>query len=173
MRNLKQICLIIISSLLIVFCHYHQVKSSESQATPESTLTKTGEEISFPTKSAPGLFVNGWPAFSVSYPSHWLEKAPEYQLGYVFRAETSEGLPSLNILLIPNMSMPLEDSTKLYISKISKIGKDVKLIRDKETKLEDSNTVQEAEIEWVNNTGEKLNTLCLTAKKRITGSQSF
>jgi len=154
-----------VSLLLVVFCHCHQVKSSESQAAPGSPLTKTGEEIPFPTKSVLGLYVNTSPAFSVSYPSQWLEKAPASQLGYVFRAETSEGFPSFNILLIKDIPMPLEDSTKLYISRISMIGKDVKLISDKETKLEDGNTAKEAEIEWINETGKKLNTLSLTVKK--------
>jgi CubicO group peptidase (beta-lactamase class C family) len=166
MRNLKQICLIMISSLLVVFCHCFQVKSSESQANPGSTHTKTGEEIHFPTKSAPGLYVNTSPAFSVSYPSHWLEKTPESR--FIFIAESPDKFPGIRVTVIPNMSTPLEYSAGFYFRALAKIGKDIKLINDKKIVLEDGSLAQEAEIEWIDNSGIKLNGLFLTAIKEDT-----
>ncbi|MFC1884972.1 hypothetical protein ACFL2O_09390 [Thermodesulfobacteriota bacterium] len=31
----------------------------------------------FPTRSQPGLYVNGWPGFTVSYPDGWRVKGPD------------------------------------------------------------------------------------------------
>jgi CubicO group peptidase (beta-lactamase class C family) len=123
---------------------------------------------SFPTKSAPGLYVNNSPAFSLSYPANWLEKAPESQSNFVFAVEGPEGFPTFRILVIPNMSAPLEYSARFYIRQLVQIGKDIKLIYDEKVKLEDGSPAQEAELEWVDNSGMKLNGIILTAKKEDT-----
>jgi hypothetical protein len=157
-----------ISSLLVVFCHCFQVKSSESQANPGSTHTKTGEEIHFPTKSAPGLYVNTSPAFSVSYPSQWLEKTPEHP--FIFIAESSVGFPCLRVAVIPNMSAPLEYSAGFYFRALAKIGKGIKLLNDKKISLEDGSLAQETELEWVDKSETKLNGFFLTVKKKTPGS---
>lgn len=117
----------------------------------------------FPKKSGPGLYVNGWPTFILSYPTDWVEKIPEPTA--IFKVQAPEGVPSLQISLIPNMSIPLKSSTRLYIPELAKIGKSIKVIHDKETKLDDGTPAQEAELEWVMNPGIKLNTLFLTTKK--------
>jgi hypothetical protein len=117
----------------------------------------------FPTKSEPGLYVNDWPAFFLSYPANWVEKTPEPQ--QAFRAERPEGVPGVRISVFPSMGMPLEYSTRVYIPELSKIGKDINVIYEKGTKLKDGTVAHEAEIDWVVNPGIKLNTLLFTAKK--------
>jgi len=119
----------------------------------------------FPKKSAPGLYVSGWPVFSLSYPSHWLEKTPDLIRGVIFRAEAPDGSPSLRISLIPNMSMPLKYAIRLYMPELAKMGKNIKVIHDKEVKLKDGAPAQETEIKWELNSGMKLNTLLFTGKK--------
>ena len=116
-----------------------------------------------PKQTEPGLYVNGWPAFTLSYPTDWVEKTPDPR--EAFRAEAPGGAPSLRIGVIPNMSMPLKYSTRLVIPELAKIGKDIKVIHDKETKLEDGTPAQEAELEWVVNPGIKVYTLFLTTQK--------
>ncbi len=117
----------------------------------------------FPTKSEPGLYVNDWPVFSVSYPADWTVKTPEPQ--QAFRAEGPQGTPALRVSIMPSMGMPLEYCTRTYIPQLSQIGKDIKVIYDKEAKLKDGTAAHEAEIEWVLNAGIKLNSLLFTAKK--------
>ncbi len=117
----------------------------------------------FPTKSEPGLYINDWPVFSLSYPSNWIEKTPGPQ--EVFRVDGSQGFPSLRISVPPGMGMPLEFSTRRYIPELSKIGKDINVIYEKGIKLKDGSAAHEAEIEWVLNSGTKLNTLFVTAKR--------
>ena len=165
MEKIKRICVIIISSLLLfVFCHCSQKKSIENRVTYRPSPTKTAEDISFPTTSAPGLFVNSWPAFSVSYPSHWLEKKPPPS--NVFRAEGAEGFPQLRIGVIP-ISMPVGFSSTVYITGLKQYAgaKNITVIQNKETSLEDGSPAQEVELEWIDNSGNKLNTLWLTIKK--------
>ena len=101
-----------------------------------------GAFATIPEKSEPGLYVNGWPTFALSYPVDWIEKTPE--LRGAFRAEALGGSPSLRISVIPNMNTPLKYSTRFVIPELAKIGKDIKVIYDKETKLEDGTPAQEA-----------------------------
>jgi hypothetical protein len=120
---------------------------------------------SFPIKSAPGLYVNSSPAFSISYPSNWLEKAPEPKSGFAFIAESPEGFPGLKIAVIPNVSTPLEYSAGASFRALAKIGKNIKLIYDKSVNLEVGIPAQEAELEWIDNSGIKVNVLSLIVKK--------
>ncbi len=117
-----------------------------------------------PKKSTPGLYVSGWPSFSVSYPSHWLEKTPDNRV-VMFMAEAPDGFSSLRIALFPNMNMPLEYSMRIYMPELAKIGKHIKVIYDKEVKLKDGTPAQEAELKWELNSGIKLKSLFLTVKK--------
>ena len=128
-----------------------------------SVISHLQAESDFPTLSAPGLYVNQWPAFSLTYPVHWQEKMPERR--FVFRAEASEGTPSLRISVIPGMDMPLEFATSFYLPVLEKVGQNIKVIYDKAAVLEDGTPSREIEIEWVPYGGPKLNTLFLTIEK--------
>jgi len=139
MKKHIKIALIIVSSLLLVAC---------------ATLSK---------KSETKLYVNDWPAFSLSYPAHWLKKTSDSK--FVFRAEAPKGFPAFRIAIISNMDMPLKYSTSIYLPELSNMGKDINVFYDKKAKLKDGTPAQEVELEWVTNAGIKLNTLFLTAKK--------
>ncbi len=138
MKHLK-ISLVILSTLLLITC------------------------ATFPKKSSPGMYLNGWPAFSVSYPAHWLEKTPVAP--FVFIAEAPEGFPSVRVAVLPNMTTPLKYSTRVYIPELAKMGKDINLIYDEEASLKDGTPAWEMEIEWVLNSGIRLNSLFITGKK--------
>lgn len=120
-------------------------------------------ESDFPTRSAPGLYVNRWPAFSLNYPVDWQEKLPEPR--FVFRAEASEGTSSLRISVIPGMDMALKYATSFYLPELEKVGQNIKVIYDKAAVLDDGTPSQEMEIEWAPYGGPKLNTLLVTIKK--------
>jgi hypothetical protein len=139
MKKHIKISLIIVSSLLWVAC------------------------ATFSKKPGTSLYVNDWPAFSVSYPAHWLEKMPEPQ--FIFGAEALAGFPALKIAVMTNMDMPVQHAASIYLPELSKMGKDINVLYDKKTKLKDGTPAQEMEVEWVTNAGIKLNTLLLTAQK--------
>lgn len=147
MKKPQRIFLIIGVSFLLVVC---------------SAIPHLQAETGFPTLSAPGLYVNHWPAFSLTYPVGWQEKMPERR--FVFRAEAPEGIPSLRISVIPGMDMPLENTIAFFLPVLEKMGQNIKVIYDKAAVLEDDTPAREMEIEWMPDGGPKLNTLFLTAK---------
>ena len=116
-----------------------------------------------PEKSAPGFYVNGWPTFTLSYPADWIEKRP--RPGEAFVVEAPEGIPSLRIVVIPNINTPIEYSVRVLIPELAKIGKDINVIYDKDSQLEDGTPAREVQLEWIANPGIKLNSLFLTTQK--------
>ncbi len=119
----------------------------------------------FPAKTELGVYVNDWPAFSVAYPAQWLRKTSYHHPSFVFTALSSEGLPELWVAVIPAMNRPLKYCASDYSQELNKIGSDIRLISDKKSRLEDGSHAQEVELEWINNSGKKLNSLSLTVKK--------
>ena len=148
MKKTKRVLFVVSISFLLVAC---------------SAISNLKAESDFPALSAPGLYVNQWPAFSLAYPVLWQEKMPERR--FVFRAEASEGTPSLRISIIPGMDTPLEDAISFYLPALEKMGQDVKVIYDKPALLRDGTPGREMEIQWVPYGGPKLNTMFLTIKK--------
>jgi hypothetical protein len=126
----------------------------------------------------PGLYVNGWPAFTVSYPKEWVEA--RFSPGDVFaaggtRPDMPPGYyaPSLNIQC-HGTALPLEDCAKMYMPYYVQMGTDVKVLSDKLSQLKDGTPAWELEIEWVAKydisgqsvkNGPKLSTLIFATKK--------
>ena len=127
-----------------------------------SVIPHLHAQAGFPTQSAPGLYVNHWPAFLLTYPVGWQEKMPEPR--FVFRAEASEGIPSLRISVIPGMDIPLKNAAAFFLPALEKLGENIKVIHDRAAVLEDGTPARDMEIEWVPYGAPKLNTLFLTVK---------
>jgi hypothetical protein len=118
----------------------------------------------FPIKSEPGLYVNDASGFSVSYPADWVEKTPDREIS-TFKAEDRRGFQSFSIFVNPNVPVAPESSTRIYAAELSKAGKDVNILNEKAIKLKDGISAYEAEIEWIANTGIKVNSFFLTTRK--------
>ncbi len=59
MNNLSKISWITVCSfLLILFCGYALAETGSSPAASVSAADKASEEVTFPTRSVPGLYVN-------------------------------------------------------------------------------------------------------------------
>jgi hypothetical protein len=72
MKKLIVVLLVMVAMLLAgSFSAFTQTQSRTSQLKPTFLA------------STPGIYVNGWPAFTVSYPKDWIEQPP--RLGEVFR----------------------------------------------------------------------------------------
>jgi hypothetical protein len=100
----------------------------------------------------PGLYVHGWPPFTVSYPKEWVEVAP--YPGQVYRAGgTRPGLPSglhmpiLGVAVIP-MPLPLEDWARVFMPVLVQRCTDIKVISDEPSRLKDGTPAREVEIEY-------------------------
>jgi hypothetical protein len=122
----------------------------------------------------PGLYVNGWPPFTVSYPKEWVELVPG-PLG-VFRAgvprpdlPSTMHLPSLNIGTNYGSPLPLEEWAKAFMPVLARLGTDIKVLSDKPSQLKDGTPAREVEIEYLlkNNPTLKLNEFMQIVKKEL------
>ncbi|MGD0661153.1 MAG: hypothetical protein ABSD38_24075 [Syntrophorhabdales bacterium] len=122
----------------------------------------------------PGLFVNAWPAFTVTYPKDWVEQPNPPGPRPDFRA----GAPRPNLPPSPMMAVNtfmnvarLSDMATWYITNIySLMGKDFNVLYDRPTKLKDGTPAQEAEIEWTIMNGPKLHTFLFGTNRTGTWS---
>ncbi len=116
----------------------------------------------------PGLYVNGWPAFTVSYPKEWVELPPG--VATVFEAGgTRPGLPPspvLTIVVFPT-PLPLEEWAKVVMPVWVEYYTDIKVLSDKPSQLKDGTPAREIEVEYVTKDGRKLNDLLLATKKGL------
>ena len=101
----------------------------------------------------PGLYVNGWPPFTVSYPKEWVEM-PNY-MGDVFvagmaRPDIATGVYVPLIRIDVNSTpLPLEDWTKMYMPVFLQFATDIKVLYDKPSQLKDGTPAREAEVEFL------------------------
>jgi hypothetical protein len=108
----------------------------------------------------PGLYVNGWPSFTVSYPKDWVE-GPEQ----LYRAATEDGLPALVIRVFASPA-DISGSAGILVGFLGQRGgNDVTVLYDKPSWLKDGIPVREAEMAWILPGVPKLNTFMLATKK--------
>jgi hypothetical protein len=97
----------------------------------------------------PGVYVNGWPQFTVTYPKDWVEKTPAY--GEVFRASAPDFAHGEMFEISVGPSRPLDKSADILASAFKKFAKDVTVVSDKPSRLRDGNPAREVEIKMVIN----------------------
>jgi hypothetical protein len=123
----------------------------------------------------PGLFVNGWPAFTVSYPKGLVEM-PLPPGAVFFAAGTRPDLPPSPVfaVLVITSVLPLEDWAKFFMPVWINIWTDIKVLSDKPSRLKDGTPAREVEFEFVLKidpsmrsieSGRKENGLLLATKK--------
>lgn len=113
-----------------------------------------------------GLYVNGWPAFAVSHPKEWVEQP--LMPNELYRvAAPRPSLPPSPALVISAFPYPgdISGSASFLAGFLGQIGKEVKVLYDKPSKLQDGTPAQEAEIEWVLTNGPKINSFLLATEK--------
>jgi putative intracellular protease/amidase len=119
----------------------------------------------------PGLYVHGWPAFTVSYPKEWAgQPAKPFEN---FRAAASrQGLPAPPFLTVSVFVWftPLNEMYQFVLAgmTIGGVGKDFKVLFNRPTRLADGTPGQEAEVEWTFMNGPRLNSFVLAVKKDAT-----
>jgi hypothetical protein len=122
----------------------------------------------------PGLYVNGWPAFTVSYPREWKELVPG--INGVLRVgvprpdlPSTIHLPSLNIATDYGNSLPLEEWAKISMPILAMSTTDIKVLSDKPAQLKDGNPAREIELEYLRKNDPKLrlNEFTLITKKEL------
>jgi hypothetical protein len=124
----------------------------------------------------PGVYVNGWPRFTIHYPKDWVEKHPIFT--EVFRAEAPASAPrsalSVNVFSNPH---PVDKLAEIVIIPFFRIyAQDVTVVSDKPTRLRDGTPAREVETHMVMN-GEPIKVLNVATKKGDmwvnTGTRSY
>ena len=99
----------------------------------------------------PGLYVNGWPPFTVSYPKEWVEvpsTGPANVLMAAASRPDSYPSPVLAIGVFP-APLPLEDWAKIMMPVWVAFFTDIKVLSDKPSQLKDGTPAREVEVEFV------------------------
>jgi hypothetical protein len=128
--------------------------------------TEPVKNDNWPSFAAPsaGLYVNGWPAFTVAYPRDWVERNPDNPGGVFQAAALPFQSPAMSISVF-SLHAPLEGLTALVVPALQKAGREVKVTAEKPAKLKNGAPAYEAEIEWTHPSGVTLNTLFVATKK--------
>jgi hypothetical protein len=165
--------LIVLSLFAVIMVSAVGLPSAVQSQSPGNDLKPT---FISPT---PGLYVNGWPAFTVSYPKEWVE-VPSTGPGSVFMALAvrpgSYPSPVLGISVFPS-PLPLKDWAKLNMPTWEQLFTDIKILSDKASQLKDGTPTREVEVEFVpkidtsgrsNKNVPKRNAVLLSTKKDLT-----
>jgi hypothetical protein len=135
----------------------------------------------------PGVYVNGWPRFTIHYPKDWVEI--RCLLPTVFLAVASRPKPWMRSCLSVNIfsthpnprsalskPLPLEKLADVVVPYWRNVAQDVTVVRDKPTRLRDDTPAWEVETKMVYN-GEPYNVLNVATKKGDTwvntGTESY
>ena len=98
----------------------------------------------------PGVYVNGWPRFTITYPKDWVEQARLSQ--EVFRAKAPGPLPHPFFAVNAGPSpLPLDKLADLVLPFFKNIATDVTVLSDKASQLRDGTPAREVEIQMVIN----------------------
>jgi hypothetical protein len=102
----------------------------------------------------PGVYVNGWPRFTITYPKNWVERFVSFERGGVFAASSPGDAPSpaiVRVVVTPYV-FPLDKYAGEMVKFYDGIGmKDVALVSDKPVQLRDGTPAREVEIRMVAN----------------------
>jgi hypothetical protein len=131
----------------------------------------------------PGLYVHGWPPFTVSYPKEWVEMSLSAGAILFLAGVPRPNLPpsrSLAISAVFPSPLPLEDWAKIYMPVLLQLSPDMKVLSDKPSQLKDGTPAREVELESkIDLAGRsienppKVNSLLLLTKKDVTWVSIF
>lgn len=115
----------------------------------------------------PGVYVNGWPRFTITYPKDWVERFSSVERGAVFVASSPGGTPHPTVVrvIVSSYPSPLDKWAGTMEKFYNSIGmKDVTLVSDKPTQLRDGTPAREVEFRMVVNTVPRIDMNLVTKK---------
>jgi hypothetical protein len=118
---------------------------------PAQTQNPADEEKPTFYRLIPGVYVNGWPRFTVTYPKDWVEKRPN--ISNVFRVATPGPTPGARFAVwIGTLPLPLEKFADFLVKANRDLGAtDVTVVSDKPSQLRDGTPAREVELQMVVN----------------------
>jgi hypothetical protein len=112
----------------------------------------------------PGVYVNGWPRFTMTYPKDWVEQPPVPS--QLFGVKTPGSTPGVILGIYPwGSSIPLDKYADIVVLWFkTTTDKDVTVVSNKPSQLRDGTPAREVELKMVRN-GEPYNWLGVGTKK--------
>jgi hypothetical protein len=112
----------------------------------------------------PGVYVNGWPRFTIHYPKDWVERYREPLLE-TFRASVPGPVPYPFFLVAFGIGpLALETTAENLVSLRRRAATDVSIVSDKPSQLQDGTPAREVELRFVLN-GIPFHNVALATKK--------
>jgi ketosteroid isomerase-like protein len=92
----------------------------------------------------PGTYVNGWPRFTMTYPKDWVEGTPNFQ--DIFLA-VAPGPTRTGFAVTPSPfpPLPFDKLVDLFLTYWKAVAKDVTVVSNKPSRLQDGTPAQEIE----------------------------
>ena len=98
----------------------------------------------------PGLYVNGWPRFTVIYPKDWVERRPMQVEAFRASAPGSGTYPAFMAVSVLPYPLPLDKLAEDLAATFRSLGfTDVTLVSDRSTQLGDGTPAREIEFRFV------------------------
>jgi hypothetical protein len=111
----------------------------------------------------PGVYVNGWPRFTIHYSKDWVERRPEAMESFRVSAPGPVPHPAFAVAF-SSLPVPLDKLADSLLSLNRRRATDVTILSDKPSQLRDGTPAREIEFEMVKG-GALFHTMSLTAKK--------
>jgi hypothetical protein len=136
--------------------------SSFATAQPQDTAKE--EKPTF-YHLTPGIYVNGWPRFTIHYPKDWIERRPDHVTGLfaVRPSEAPQGGGGFGVFAGVN-ALPLDKFVDIVVPTWKIAAKDVTVVNDKPSQLRDGTPAREVELQMILN-GRPFNFLGVATKK--------
>jgi hypothetical protein len=100
----------------------------------------------------PGVYVNPWPRFTVTYPKDWVERYCRGGFGDVFRAATPGPAHTASFVInVGPFPLPLDKFADGLLPILRNLATEVTLIGDKPSRLRDGTPAREVEVQMVYN----------------------
>jgi hypothetical protein len=98
----------------------------------------------------PGVYVNGWPRFTITYPKDWVERLPDPVQAFRASAPGPVSFPELAVSFGPS-PLPLEVLAENIVLVRRRNATDVTIVSDKPSQLRDGTPAREVELRFVLN----------------------
>ena len=101
----------------------------------------------------PGVYVNGWPRFTVTYPKDWLERPPGFAGGNIFAVSSPNAVPypELRVTVFPYLP-GMDNQADIVVPLFKSLGfRDVTVMSEKPSQLRDGTPAEEVELRMVIN----------------------
>jgi len=129
--------LVIMAIALLVWSFFDPAQAQEPAKVEKPTFYRL----------TPGVYVNGWPRFTIHYPKDWVEVTPmEHE---IFRAGAHGATGDLFAVVVaypPNPPQPLDKVADVAMSFFKVFGKDMIVVTDKPSQLSSGTPAREVEI---------------------------